>query len=481
VFTNTTNSGRPGSASTPKWTWALALVLVLLPLLYWEFCPDDFYIYLTYARNLAQNGELAFNPGQRSYGFTSPLWLAVLGVCHLTSLPILLGKLICWLLFVLALWRFHLLLKRRFGDATIAWAGVVLLAANPWTLRWALAGLETSAALLATVLAFELFLGRHRGAGLAVGLLPLLRPEFLVWTLAFSMYSLTRRRWRQALIAWIPAALWHGFSVIYFGHVFPNTAYAKSSGWAWSTALSAAAKIVQSLPPLETLAAGAAFLLLLLRPRQREKTWAAIVPLTPLVLLLALYVVRGVNVHTRYMVPIFPFTAFLLVLLLEKRKKLLIGAVSAAMAIGAVQSLVWIYPATRTYSQSENKVNIAIGKHLHHISAPGDTVFLWDIGAIGYFARRPVVDLNGIIDRRVSKRQDDFRQIISRHMRRFPRRAYLVDIHPERLNFLQRPAAGVRARFLYSLPFEKMFIMQGAPLFYSLYELFPDSAPETED
>jgi hypothetical protein len=466
-----------GNSRKPSWTWALALVLVLLPLLYWEFCPDDFYIYLTYARNLAQNGELAFNPGQRSYGFTSPLWLAVLGVCHLTSLPIVLGKLICWVLFALSLWRFHALLAGRFDDSVLAWAGVVLLGANPWTLRWALAGLETSAALLATVIAFELFLGRHRGAGLAVGLLPLLRPELLVWTLAFSAYSLARRCWRQALIAWIPVALWHGFSGFYFGQVFPNTAYAKSSGWAWSTALSAAAKIVQALPPLETLAAGAAFLLLFLQPRPKEKTRAAIVSLVPLVLLLALYVVRGVNVHTRYMVPIFPFTVFLLVLLLENKKKLLIGAVSAAMAIGAFQSLVWIYPATRTYIDCEKKVNIAIGNYLRENSALGEEVFLWDIGAIGYFARRPVIDLNGIIDRRVSKRREDFRQIISRHMRRFPRRAFLVDIHPQRLNFLNRPAAGVRARFIYSLPFEKMFVMQRGPLFYSLYELLPNALP----
>jgi hypothetical protein len=458
----------------PAWAWALVLALLLLPLIYWRFCPDDFYIYLQYSRNLLQNGQLAFNPGERSYGFTSPLWLAVLGLCGLTPFPVFFIKMICWLLFALTLWRFHGLLSRDFSGSPPAFIGVALLGANPWVLRWALSGMETAAVLFAAVLAFEWFLDERPGAWLVVGLLPLLRPELLIWVLAYSAFSLVRGRLRQALAVWAPALAWHGFCFWYFGQVFPNTAYAKSLGFSLTAALSAAQKIVASMPPLESLALAITAILLVRRRPGEGRSWPA---MAAVALLMALFVGRGVNVHTRYLVPIFPFTIYLLLLLLEKKNRLLPYVFILALGIGLLQGIFWIYPATRNYIRSEKQVNIVIGRYLNRVMKPDETVFLWDIGAIGYYARRHVVDLNGIIDRKVSNRREGFRSIIRGYLQRSPQRAFFVDIHFDRDNFERRPAAGVRQRLLFSLPFHNMFIMQGRPLFYSVYELIPADGP----
>src|SRR5215207_5626211 len=42
------------------------------------FPLDDAWIHLTYARNLAEHGEWAFQLGERSAGSTSPLWTVLL-------------------------------------------------------------------------------------------------------------------------------------------------------------------------------------------------------------------------------------------------------------------------------------------------------------------------------------------------------------------------------------------------------------------
>ncbi|MFT5233574.1 MAG: arabinofuranosyltransferase, partial [Candidatus Krumholzibacteriia bacterium] len=39
------------------------------------YITDDTFIHLRYAENLAQRGEFSFNPGQHTYGATSPLWI----------------------------------------------------------------------------------------------------------------------------------------------------------------------------------------------------------------------------------------------------------------------------------------------------------------------------------------------------------------------------------------------------------------------
>ncbi len=44
------------------------------------FPLDDSWIHLTYARNLAERGEWAFQPGHLSAGSTSPLWTFLLAI-----------------------------------------------------------------------------------------------------------------------------------------------------------------------------------------------------------------------------------------------------------------------------------------------------------------------------------------------------------------------------------------------------------------
>ena len=43
----------------------------------WEFYHDDTYIVLTYSRNLLEGNGLVWNPGERTEGYTTFLWVVL--------------------------------------------------------------------------------------------------------------------------------------------------------------------------------------------------------------------------------------------------------------------------------------------------------------------------------------------------------------------------------------------------------------------
>ena len=81
-----------------KRNWRLYLVSLIAAgfssgaYLYWSalgkgpgFPLDDAWIHQTYARNLAQTGEMAYLPGQPSAGSTSPAWSFLLSVAYMSN------------------------------------------------------------------------------------------------------------------------------------------------------------------------------------------------------------------------------------------------------------------------------------------------------------------------------------------------------------------------------------------------------------
>ncbi len=65
----------------------LSLALVIYAAAGWVmrgYITDDTYIHLRYAENLLQYGEFSFNPGQQTYGATSPLWIFGLALSRST-------------------------------------------------------------------------------------------------------------------------------------------------------------------------------------------------------------------------------------------------------------------------------------------------------------------------------------------------------------------------------------------------------------
>lgn len=80
-MTQKTNLSAPSPPVGRFWPWLIPVIALLATGLYIAaayygglrgFPLDDAWIHQTYARNLAQSGQLAYLPGQPSAGSTSP-------------------------------------------------------------------------------------------------------------------------------------------------------------------------------------------------------------------------------------------------------------------------------------------------------------------------------------------------------------------------------------------------------------------------
>lgn len=229
------------------------------------YITDDTYIHLRYAHNLIERGEFSFNPGQGSYGATSPLWIFCLAVfLKLGLAPFtaawLLGAL-CGLAMILVL---DSILERMTFPSI--WKTVLLLLAvsDVWFLRWTFSGMETPlATTLLLVLLWPLVTGRdlgwgvtreklwrrYLGWGAAAGMAGLVRPEFMLlapmalpWLLWFEYFrsgsvggTMGRTQARPhgplmaAVLGWaLVVGPWLLYAWQVFGRITPGTASAKS-------------------------------------------------------------------------------------------------------------------------------------------------------------------------------------------------------------------------------------------------------------
>lgn len=200
--------------------------------------PDDAYISLRYAENLAGGEGLRFNPGgERVEGFSSPLHVLLMGSAialgapplHVSQFSSLLGAFLC--VGLVAWWG-----QKRLGR----WWGTLAalsLALNPSLGFWSRGGLETT--LFATLVTGTFIAAaekRWKLMGLAAGALAVTQPEGPLYWAVLVLYVLLRHRDELkaflapgllVLASWAP---WFLFRLLYFHDVLPNTYYAKMDG-----------------------------------------------------------------------------------------------------------------------------------------------------------------------------------------------------------------------------------------------------------
>ena len=137
-----------------------------------NFTPDDVFITLRYAENLAAGQGAVFNPGERVEGFSNPIflvWLAALhSLLHSPERMTFAAKLTGLLAGLLALLAMALL-ARRDPEAPEHWGVPPLLCGlSGYLAFWAGSGMETGLHVLLVVLAVGGYIralesGRRRG------------------------------------------------------------------------------------------------------------------------------------------------------------------------------------------------------------------------------------------------------------------------------------------------------------------------------
>jgi arabinofuranosyltransferase len=226
---------------------ALALLARLVP---GERTVDDAYITFRYARNVARGVGFVYNAGQRVLGTTTPLYTLLMAALSLTTgsgdFPAL-ALAVNALAGAFSVGMLYALGKRFARHPAPATAAALLWALAPFSVSFAIGGLETDLTIGLLIAAAHAYLvERPRALAILSALALLARPDtaILLGPLWLGLVLAQRRiPWREGLIAMAILAPWVVFGTLYFGSPLTNSIAAKS--------------VVYLLPP------GSAFLRLL--------------------------------------------------------------------------------------------------------------------------------------------------------------------------------------------------------------------------
>jgi hypothetical protein len=408
------------------------------------FPLDDAWIHQTYARNLARRGEFAFVPGQPSAGSTSPLWSGLLALGYVLKIDYRLWTytLGAALLGLNAWLAYRLVLQRWPSHSTAAWLAGIFIALE-WHMVWAAAsGMETLLFAALALAAFVIPTSRAAWLGIAMGMSVLARPDGLT-LLPFVMARLwLQRPFGPGVMAASPSHGWRaltralvcglGFGVIFglylafnyrlSGSIWPNTFYAKQAEYAVLRQLPVWARAIVRCGPSGACEPGLALLPFvgpqaLLVPGLgvavwqsiTARRWEALAALGWVVAFVAAYVLRlpVTYQHGRYLMPVIPVliavgaggTAQWLRLNAPRVAPRVIGRTWLG-ATGLVLIIFWAGIGARAYAGDVQFIEtemVATARWVNQNTSSDDLIAAHDIGALGYFGGRRLLDMAGLV------------------------------------------------------------------------------------
>ncbi len=427
------------------------------------FPLDDSWIHDVYARSLAHGGFFEYVPGRPEAGFTSPLWVLLLtplwAVTNDPRAVALATKVLGVALSIGASVLADRLAVRLSGERRVGILAGLMVALDPSLAFAAVSGMEVSLAatvMLAAVLAWVE--ERWLLAGVLWAGALLARPECAL--VALFLIGLEARRsppearWprlgRLAGPSAVAGGLWSAFCLHVAGRPLPNTFYAKHHP---HSLLDVVRDVPQMFGP-QLLAQswfflGSGFVLLGLAARRvasdrkldRERRIGVLVG--PLVFLAGVAWAHDVVfvrafALLRYVLPHQPWTLALMAvgareawarvhaLRVERAPR----AVLAGLLCGAALVLpLSVLPmrlerSAGTYAwncQNIEEMQVRIGLWLRERTGPDDWIATHDAGAIRIFADRPVLDIAGLNEHRVSVvGADIFAEVHPRYFVVFP-------------------------------------------------------------
>ncbi|MGH2582778.1 MAG: hypothetical protein ACRDFQ_07765 [Anaerolineales bacterium] len=426
-------------------TAALFFLAVILRIVPGPRTIDDAFITFRYARNLLAGDGFVFNPGERVLGTTTPLFTILLsGVGILfggasapfpslaVSINTLADGISCILLF---------LIGNKLGSRWAGFGAGLAWAVAPFSVTFAIGGLETSVYVLLLIAIFWSYLERRYEISAFLSALALLtRPDALLLVLPLVIDRLlfaTRRgspypSWREALLFVIPGLIWGTFAWSYFGSPFPQSVLAKSAAYRLPQ-FAALIRFLQHYatpfvehftfglawigvglilyPFLSLLGAGFAF-------KQKTSTWPfSVFPW----LYFAVFALANPLVFRWYLTPPLPFYFMFVLIGLERILQQLISWSQSKVRIPraaqqtSIVALLVLFPSllplngwTRapTHGPSGPAPDMAwielellykeVADELHPRLAPETTLAAGDVGVLGYYTDVQILDLVGL-------------------------------------------------------------------------------------
>jgi hypothetical protein len=399
------------------------------------FPLDDAWIHQTYARNLALLGEWAFVPGQPSGASTGPLWSMLLSLGYSLGVgpypwTFFLGGLSLFFMGVIGYVVFPSLCPKRKTWALAAGIGLLF----EWHLVWAAAsGMETLTFSVVGTLVLALLLisskrigtaNRRRNwlsfsMGLLIGLSVWLRPDGIT-LLAPVILSilLMSGNWKFRLqqlillslgfvLVFVPYLI---FNIQWLGSWWPTTFYAKQAEYSFLQRIPLWRRFLQQAA-LPLVGVGALLLpgfLLTLFHAARKLRWGELLVSAWILGYLFIYAWRlpVTYQHGRYVIPMMPIYFLLsfagLVRFVQlQHREVLIRVTSRVwlLTTACLWVIFWIIGGrafARDVAVIESEM-VAIADWVNSNTPEDALIATHDIGALGYFSERQLLDLAGLI------------------------------------------------------------------------------------
>lgn len=513
-------SGPPVEGSTFTRIEGLALAggLALAAALMWplrDYITDDTFIHLQYARHLAEGHGPVFNPGEHVYGSTSPLWVALLAGAMALGLDGLHAARAFGAAATLAsITLVFQLLRQTVRTPALRAAGTLAWAANAWMLRWSLSGMEAPLAVALTLAGFVAFTGGSRWGerasltGALWALAALARPEGALLLLIWGALLLADARRRDGLGRLVPGALgpallyggWLLFARLYYGTFWPQTLAAKTAGGAGAAYhIENLWRQIRIIGATDGVLAGSLLVALVVggaRARSAgggmkgplPRSLPQLLPWAWVLGLPALYALRGVPVLSRYLLPLLPILGWLAWSAMERWwvgeapapgrvRRAVVGSVLVAVLVLAQNLVVYrsqVLPHVRSFSPALEGSLVAWGRWFERNAAPDAVIATPDIGAIGYYGRRRVVDLAGLVTPpMVPHLMRDAPEVAVANFdfATFSRPDYLVDRAPGRYRLLTESPYARCLTALGEASVPNLGVAQPEPVVYSFYRV----------
>lgn len=404
---------------TLAWRLAYGLGLTsLIASLLRHYAYDDLFITFRYAENLARGLGFVYNPGQRLLSTTTPLFTLILAA--LQWLPVNTLTLAQWIgaaslgAGALALWE----LAQAWNAPRAAWAALLLYPFFPLLLSTL--GSETPLALALCLWACASYARRrYHWAAIASALAVLTRMDAALVPLLLGLDYLLRERrlppWRAVILFAALLAPWFIFSQLYFGQWLPATLATKQAQGQMLISQKFAPGFFTVFRGYATrwhywLEAGLA-LIGLGWAGARQRRWLVFLA-WPLVYFAA-YSFLGVTRYFWYYAPLVPGFVMAAALGVETvwrawqrlARPARRWAGAALLLVGAALLTAHGALVLRQSQQTDARYPLyrALGEWLRANTPPEASVGTLEVGIIGYYSQRPMIDFAGLIQPAVAR------------------------------------------------------------------------------
>lgn len=421
---------------SPVYKIVICFIPIIISLfLYPDFLGDDTYIHIGFVIGFLNSEGFSFT-GNVTYGSTSPLWVIMTALISLIikdpefSIRLLSGIFSFFSVFMFLKITDTLKLK-----SSLKFFAALSFCLNPFFLRWAISGMESTAAIFIFLLLIYAYYKKFHIShpyqyGLILGFSFLLRPEFIVFFMIFVLYQFfvnpgfKFHAIKSLITGLIIVCNWLLFAYLHFGTIIPNTYRAKAPGGFFAMTYEGTIRNIKlllggNIPEFLLLAIIIITVFIIITKKDerfaeefgnlldRFRHTGLILASVFFISFYTYYTVKDVTIISRYSLMFIPLiiliTASLINLLTEYKTQFLLSltAIYAVLVLLIHTHITFtvVKPASdmfvEGFQKSYKEIAAIIKTDSDNLSK---TVALNDVGIVGCYSGARVIDLAGLVD-----------------------------------------------------------------------------------